>query len=457
VYEKNAYIGGKVSPIEKDGFFWGFGASLFTFPELLDEIFTLCGRVPSDYYKYHRVDPICHYFYEDGTRIATRAQPNDFAKEVEDKTGEPGGNILKYLKRIEGIYESTKDIFLNKSLHKLSTYLTPQTLKAITNMADIGIHKTLHKVNQESFHDPRIIQLFDHYATYNGSDPYVAPSTLSVIAHPEYGLGAYILDGGMPDLTRNLYKLGLELGVTYHTDSLVDSIEIKDNQATGVRVKGTLHEADIVVSNMDVVYTYTRLMPGQKAPGRTLTHPMSSSVIVFYWGIKHSFPEIDLHNMFFSKDYATEFKQMSQGIVPEDPTIYLFNSSKYQPRHAPEGCENWFTLINVPHEDGQDWDTIIPVAKRNIIDKINRALGVDIEPMIVCETINYPKNIQEKTLSYRGSIYGASSNDKFSAFLRHPNFSRKIDNLYFSGGSVHPGSGVPLCLLSARIIDELIP
>lgn len=457
VYEKNPFIGGKVSPIEKDGFFWGFGASLFTFPELLDEIFTLCGRIPSDYYTYHRVDPICHYFYEDGTRIATRARSRDFAKEVEDKTGEPGEHILRYLKRIEGIYESTKDIFLHKSLHKLSTYLTPQTLKAITNMADIGIHKTLHQVNQESFQDPRIIQLFDHYATYNGSDPYVAPSTLSVIAHPEYGRGAYILDGGMPDLTRSLHKLGIELGVTYYTDTLIEGIDVKNHKAAGVRIHGVLHEADIIVSNMDVVYTYTRLMPDQKAPGRILTHPMSSSVIVFYWGIKHSFPEIDLHNMFFSKDYATEFKQLGQGMVPEDPTVYLFNSSKYQPRHAPEGCENWFTLINVPHEDGQDWEAIIPVAKRNIIDKINRALGVDIEPMIVCETINYPKNIQEKTLSYLGSIYGASSNDRFSAFLRHPNFSRKIDNLYFSGGSVHPGSGVPLCLLSAKIIDELIP
>ncbi|MCW3126819.1 MAG: crtI [Bacteroidetes bacterium] len=457
VYEKNPYIGGKVSPIEKDGFFWGFGASLFTFPELLDEVFTLCGKDPTAYYKYHRVDPVCHYFYEDGTRIASRAKPEDFAKEVEEKTGEPAAHILKYLKRIEGIYESTKDIFLHKSLHKLKTYLTPQTLRAIANITDIGIHKTLHAVNEQAFKDPRIVQLFDHYATYNGSDPYVAPSTLSVIAHPEYGRGAYILDGGMPDLTRSLHKLALELGVVFHTNVLVDRIEVKDEKATGVLINCILHPADIVVSNMDVVYTYTRLMPDQKAPGRTLKHPMSSSVIVFYWGIRHSFPEIDLHNMFFSKDYAAEFEQMRQGKVPDDPTIYLFNSSKYQPKHAPEGCENWFTLINVPHENGQDWTTLIPEARRNIIAKINRALGIDIEPLIVSETVNYPKNIEEKTLSYLGSIYGASSNDKFSAFLRHPNFSRSIDNLYFCGGSVHPGSGVPLCLLSAKIIDELIP
>lgn len=456
VYEKNTYIGGKVSPIEKDGFFWGFGASLFTFPELLNEVFILCGRNPSDYYTYHRVDPVCHYFYEDGTQISSYAEPKKFAEEVEAKTGETASHITDYLKRIEGIYESTKDIFLHKSLHKLSTYLTVQTLRAIANILDIGIHKTLHRANEQSFADTRVVQLFDHYATYNGSDPYVAPSTLSVIAHPEYGRGAYILDGGMPDLTRSLHKLALELGVKFRTDVMVDSIEVEGDKATGVRVNGTLHEADLVVSNMDVYYTYTKLMPDQKAPKRTLTQTMSSSVIVFYWGIRGSFPEVDLHNIFFSKDYAVEFEEMRQGKVPEDPTIYLFNSSKYQPRHAPEGCENWFILINVPHEAGQDWASIILQAKRNIIAKINRALGKDIEPLIVSETINYPKNIEEKTLSYLGSIYGASSNDKFSAFLRHPNFSRRISNLYFCGGSVHPGSGVPLCLLSAKIVDELI-
>ena len=138
-----------------------------------------------------------------------------------------------------------------------------------------------------------------------------------------------------------------------------------------------------------------------------------------------------------------------------DSTVYVYISSKKQKGHAPEGCENWFTLINVPHDSGQDWDEIVAKSRRNIVEKLNKELGIDIEPLIQCETVNDPRTIQNKTQSHLGALYGNSSNDIFSAFLRHPNFSPRIKGLYFAGGSVHPGGGVPLCLLSAKIIDEL--
>ncbi len=457
VFEANPSFGGKATKIEKDGFFWGFGPSLFTFPQLLDELFELCGRNPKAYYQYHRLDPICNYFFSDGTRLSAFADREKFAAEIESKTGEPARHVIKHLNKIKKVYDLTKDIFLFNSVHKLRTYLTLKSLKALFQLPAIGIDTNMNKSNSTDFKDKRVVQLFNRYATYNGSDPYVAPSTLNVIAYPEYFEGGYFLDGGMPDLSRSLFQLATELGVEFHFNSLVEKIEVEDEKAKGVWVKGIFHASDLVVSNMDVVYTYSKLLPGQKAPEKIMDQPKSTSALIFYWGMKKEFPELDLHNIFFSADYPAEFDYLTnKKLIYSDPTVYVFISKKYQQRHAPDGCENWFTLINVPHDCGQNWDELIAEARKNIIAKLNKHLGVDVESLIISETVNSPKTIEAQTLSHLGALYGSASNDKYSAFLRHPNFSRKIKNLYFSGGSVHPGGGVPLCLLSAKIIDELI-
>lgn len=209
---------------------------------------------------------------------------------------------------------------------------------------------------------------------------------------------------------------------------------------------------------MDVVPTYRKLLADQPAPERTLAQERSSSALIFYWGIRQQFCELDLHNILFSQDYAHEFRQIfDQHQVPEDPTVYINITSKLEPMDAPQGCENWFVMINVPGDTGQDWDMLIPKARKTILARISSALNTDIEPLIEVEDLLEPRTIASRTGSHQGSLYGASSNATMAAFLRHPNFSRKLDNLYFCGGSVHPGGGIPLCLLSAKIVDQLTP
>ena len=140
----------------------------------------------------------------------------------------------------------------------------------------------------------------------------------------------------------------------------------------------------------------------------------------------------------------------------DDPTVYINITSKEENNDAPEGCENWFTMVNVPCNTGQDWDRIIKDTRKNIISKLSRILKTDIETLIEFESILEPRTIESRTQSYQGALYGASSNNKYAAFLRHPNFKQGIKNLYFCGGSVHPGGGIPLCLLSGKIVSELI-
>ena len=164
-----------------------------------------------------------------------------------------------------------------------------------------------------------------------------------------------------------------------------------------------------------------------------------------------------MHNIFFSEDYKTEFDAIfNEKTVDKDPTVYINISSKEETTDAPEGHENWFTMINVPSNTGQDWERIIEEARDNIILKLSRILKEDISKLIAFESILDPRTIESNTQSYQGALYGASSNNKFAAFLRHPNFKRTINNLYFCGGSVHPGGGIPLCLLSGKIVSDLI-
>ncbi|MDA7810656.1 phytoene desaturase, partial [Flavobacteriaceae bacterium] len=213
----------------------------------------------------------------------------------------------------------------------------------------------------------------------------------------------------------------------------------------------------IVISNMDVVPTYNKLLNGQPSPKKILNQERSSSAIIFYWGVKKEFKNLDLHNILFSDNYKEEFDSIfEKKEIHKDPTIYINITSKEISGDAPLNCENWFVMINAPNNSGQDWESITNELRKNVINKINRVLKTDIKQYIEKEKIYTPINLENNTQSYLGSLYGSSSNNKMSAFLRHPNFSNDILNLYFCGGSVHPGGGIPLCLLSAKIVSNLI-
>ena len=208
---------------------------------------------------------------------------------------------------------------------------------------------------------------------------------------------------------------------------------------------------------MDVSLTYDRLLVGYKKPFFIQNYQPSSSAVVFYWNINKSFPNLNVHNIIFSKNQEYEFDYIFyKKLIYNDPTVYICSTSKIVEDDAPAGCENWFILINSPFDNGQDWEKIKKDLRKNIIKKINSTLKVDIESNIVGEKILTPVDIESETLSKFGSLYGSSSNSLKSAFVRHPNFSKNINNLYFCGGSVHPGGGIPLCLNSAKIVSDLI-
>jgi phytoene desaturase len=455
VLEANKYPGGKLTEVCLDGYRFDAGPSLFTMPEEVESLFELCGLKTEDHFCYKRLDTTCHYFYPDGTFIEAFADQDKFAEELHHKTGEPKKNVHEALNKSAFLYENLAPLFMYKSLHKKSTWLNKEALRAYSKLSKFDFGKSMNQVNQKRFDSPKVAQLFNRYATYNGSDPYQTPGTLNIIPHLEFDKGAYFPTKGMHDITMSLYELAKKAGVKFRFDTPVRSIVVHQGVAKGVNTDMGFHKCDRVVSNMDVVATYKHLLKNQSQPARLLKQPKSSSALIFYWGIKKVFPQLDLHNIFFSADYKTEFDHIfKKGTIYDDPTVYVNITATQKPDDAPAGCQNWFTMINVPNNQGQDWDSMIAEARKNILKKLSEQLQTDIEPLIEVEDTLDPRTIELRTSSTRGALYGNSSNNKYAAFLRHANFTKKIKNLYFCGGSVHPGGGIPLSLLSARILAD---
>lgn len=457
VFEANSYPGGKISSTGNKSYRFDAGPSLFTLPQLMDQLISDCGKNPRDHFNYYKKNTACHYFWEDGSHLKASSDKHEFAAEAQRQLGEKPENIIKYLEEAEYIYNRTSPVFLEKSLHKFSTYLNATTLKSFIRIHKLKLMSTLHETNVKAFETSKMVQLFDRFATYNGSSPYLTPGVMSSIPHLEHNIGTYYPDGGMIRITKALYELSKDLNVNYHFNTPVKEIIVKGDKAIGIRTADSEIYADLIVSNMDIVPTYRKLLASQPAPEKILKQGRSSSALIFYWGIKGSFPQLDLHNIFFSEDYKKEFDYIfEREDVYDDATVYVNISSKEDSHDAPAGCENWFVMINVPGNTGQDWDAIIKRVRENTLAKLSRILKTPIEELIEYEKTLDPRSIETKTSSYQGSLYGAGSNDTMSAFLRHPNFSKKIKSLYFCGGSVHPGGGIPLCLLSAQITADII-
>ena len=457
VIEVNSYPGGKLTEIRNQGYRFDAGPSLFTMPHFLDDVFTSAGRNPRDYYNYDKLDISCEYFFEDKTKLTAYADIKRFAKEIEGKLAISGDSLVEYLQKSEYLYNTAAHIFLENPLQKVKTWLSKAVAKAIPQIPKLGLFETMHGRNERLLHNKHLIQLFDRYATYNGSDPYQAPGILTSIPHLEFNVGTFFPKGGMHSITQALYKLAVDTGVEFRFNTRAVEIITRKNLVVAVKTPTEILAAEVVVSNMDVYPTYHKLLPNAKPPKKTLSQERSSSALIFYWGIKKEFPELDLHNIFFAEDYKQEFEAIFKSqTLHHDPTTYVNITSKYCRTDAPLNCENWFVMINVPANTGQDWDSLIVKARRSILEKLNRLLGTNLESLIETEDILDPRTIEARTSSYQGSLYGTSSNNKFAAFLRHPNFSSSFQNLFFCGGSAHPGGGIPLCLQSGRITSNLI-
>jgi phytoene desaturase len=339
----------------------------------------------------------------------------------------------------------------------LRDLLTPALLR---DSLTIDPLRSVDQAVRSFFKSPYLRQLFNRYATYNGSSPYRAPATFNVIPYVELSQGGWYVHGGMYEIARALERTAQRLGVIIRTNAPVRQIRTSGTRAVGVTLDSDEQlDGTAIVVNADPGYTYRQLLPDRPAIAKRLSKlELSCSGFVLLLGINRIYPELRQHTIFFSNDYPYEFQQIfEQGSTALDPTIYVNVTSPIDPSHAPPGHMNLFVLVNAPAHTGNiNWSHEATVYGDLVIEKLERmglaGLGKSIEYR---HTIT-PADLAERYNAPGGAIYGLSSNSPWSAFLRPPLRSRDTPGLYFVGGGTHPGGGIPLVLLSGRAVAERV-
>ena len=248
VFEKSDTYGGKLGVWQKKGFRFDTGPSLFTMPEYVMELLLIDGKKDVDF-DYDQLNTICKYFWNDDTQLIAYNDREKLKSEFIEKLNESADNIDAFLDDSRQKYEITNPVFLEKSLHKWSTYMSWTTFKSFLKMGQVGVFHSMHQQNSKRFNNPKVVQFFDRYATYNGSNPYDAPATLNVIPHYEFGIGAFFPKKGMRSIVDALYQKALNLGVDFKFNTPVNQLQKRDNKY------GINHDAksyDIAICNIDV-------------------------------------------------------------------------------------------------------------------------------------------------------------------------------------------------------------
>jgi phytoene desaturase len=419
-----------------------------------------------DYLDLEALDPICRYFWPDGSRLDISSNLPQLVSALGAFSPRDVTGLFRFLAYARNLFERAGPIFLLRERPHLWDLFSPRAV----DVARIDALRSMDRAVRRFFRDPRLVQLFDRYATYNGSSPYQAPATLSLVPYLEIAGGGWYVRGGMYRLAEALMSVAQELGVNFQPECEVAEIIVEErgglrraSRAAGVRLQGGgTVMADHVVVNADAIYAYPTLLAEGNQDRRLLRRmerlEPSSSGFVLLLGVKGEYPSLAHHNVFFSRDYRDEFEYIfRRREPPPEPTIYVANSTRNDPTQAPPGHTNLFVLVNVPALTSEaDWPAWKKPYRDMIISRLE-GLGLgNLGERIVFEQVITPQDFKESYNSWHGSIYGISSNSRQAAFLRPPNRVPGVGNLYFVGGSVHPGGGIPLVLLSARLVARMI-
>lgn len=458
VVEKNGGPGGKVGFTGSGGYSFDTGASLVTMRHVFEELFEYCGEDLAEHIDLRPLDPICRYFWKDGTRLDTSTDTRRTETAIAAFAPDDAKALGQYLDDSRRKYEISERTFLSTSLNDLPKLLTPAN---VPDLFRISSTRTLDRHNSDFFRSAKIRQLFNRYATYNGSSPYKVPATFALIPHVEFGLGAWYAMGGIHSIPLAIERLAREQGANFKYSEPVEEIIVSEGRVRGVRTAAGQIEADAVVANSDAIYTYRNLI--SKEHRRRFTEKKLEAIepscggFVLLLGTGRKFDSLAHHNIFFSDNYRAEFESIFGSLtMPGDPTIYVCATSRTDPSQAPEGCENLFILLNAPYTGVVDWEKEKEPLADTVIDSLE-ARGLEgLRDSIRFRKTITPADFEQRYGANRGSIYGVSSNGILSAFMRIPNRSKEIGGLYFAGGTTHPGGGMPLVLLSGKMAAELI-
>lgn len=459
VFEKSAHYGGKLRRFEKDGFVFDLGPSLLTLPAVYRDLFLKTGKALEEEIDLVLLETAFRYVFPDDSTLllpgnSIKRISGAIAQQISPRAGD---EWLRFITRASDMWQVTRTRVLEKSDISLKDF-RDVSMKDIQTIAP---WKSLRDLALEYFSDSRLISMVDRYATYTGSDSRKLPAAFATIAYVEQEFGAFHVTGGITSLADALYKRCLERGVGFHFNTSVDEIIITDSLATGIRTDTSIHDANVVVVNADAKHAYESMITDTKAKKakRTIAKQEPSlSGFILLLAVEGKTPEIEHHNVWLTDNYDLEFDQLFSTPKPlTNPTIYA--CVPQDDTMSPPNSEAWFILINAPIHDpkhGVDWDTDgLKEQYAATILEILAQRGTEIRDRVRWQVIMTPADLERDVNAPGGAIYSTASHGPLTTFMRTKN-SSVYPNVFFVGGSTHPGGGLPLVAMSAEIVAGLI-
>ena len=462
VLEKNSIPGGRCSQIVRDGHRFDVGPTLFLMPEVWEETFAALGEKMSDHLQLTRIDPTYKVHFDDGLQLQLTSNLGDMQQQLErvEKTAFQG--FLGYIAEGSKHYKVSLEKFVGRNFYNIFEYFSLANLPLLFQLKALMKH---YANAGRFFKDERLKAAFTFQNMYLGLSPYDAPATYSLLQYTELAEGVWYPKGGMYKGIQALTDVAEKLGVRFVYDTPVKAIHVAADKVESVLTEdGQVFSADLFVGNADLPYIYKELLPENAEARRLEKKQYTCSTIMFYWAVDKQYPQVGMHNVFLGGDYKASFDQIfNDHQLPAQPSFYVHAPARVDPDAAPAGQDTLYVLVPVGHLDEnnpdahQDWDAMVNRARETVFTRLEKEMGItDLREHIKYEMVSNPLTWKEQFNLAKGAAFGLSHNFLQVGYLRPQNRHAHFKNLYFAGASTHPGTGLPIVLLSARLTTERI-
>jgi diapolycopene oxygenase len=457
MHEKNARIGGKLNVLKERGYSFDLGPSILTLPHIFGRLFERSGKKMSDYIPIRALRPHWRNFFADGKVVDLYPEPEQMAEEAR-KVGEDPASVQRFLKYSADLYDLVNAGYFEQGLDTAKDF---RRFYGLGNFLKFDLFRTMHGGVKRFLKTRHMQDIFDYFIKYVGSSAYHSPAFMNCMPTIQFRYDLWYVDGGLYNIALGLQRLMDELGIVVHLDSEVTEVRKDGGRVTGLATKnGAFHPADIIVSNMEVLPAYERLLREDKTFMRTLDKfEPACSGLVLELGLDCQYAQLAHHNFFFSEHQKEHFHTVfRKRQLPPDPTIYLVAASKTDPTVAPPGCDCLKILPHIPHIDDahpltrEDYLAF----KERVVDKLEHMGLKDLRKHVVFEHCWTPLDIRQQYYSNQGAIYGVVTDRFKNLAFKAPKQSQKYPNLFFVGGSVNPGGGMPMVVLCGQNVARKI-
>ena len=457
IFEKNTRAGGRLDQIEREGFRFDTGPTLYVMPQLYASELKRLGIEAHAALDLQRVDPTYHLYFEGGSQLVLTSDMKRLTGQIDRFEHGASKHLMTYLSEGGRHYELALKNLVQRDFRRMGDFLN---LSNLLLLFQLKAHRKHYRYIGRYFDDHRLQAAFTFQDMYMGLSPADAPTTFSLMQYSELAHGVWYPRGGMYRIVRLLLKYAEDAGVGIHLNSPVMQIDIDGHQALGVTLEsGERVRSDFIIANADLPYVYGHLLPQDGTMQRLQRKRYSCSTISFFWGLESEVPELEPHMLFLADDYLGGFQALNGGSLPERPSLYVHTPTRLDPTLAPDGRDSVVGIVpvgNLSSQPDADWQSIRDQARQAIFDRLATVGVEELPEQIAFETCFTPYSWRKRYNLVHGATHGLSHTLTQLAYMRPHNQHRRYKNLYFAGASTHPGTGVPTVLVSGRLAAERI-